>query len=62
MTAYSIVAALIGLVGAAMILASQRRINAVVLCDDCPGVHGCLCADGRTDTTDCTCGTPGGDS
>lgn len=25
-------------------------------CDDCPGRPDCRCADGRTDTTDCTCG------
>lgn len=25
-------------------------------CDDCPGRPDCRCADGHTDTTDCTCG------
>ncbi|WP_277992813.1 hypothetical protein [Streptomyces albidoflavus] len=31
-------------------------------CDDCPGRPDCRCADGHTDPTTCTCGTPGGDS
>lgn len=31
-------------------------------CDDCPGRPTCRCADGHTDPTTCTCGTPGGDS
>lgn len=31
-------------------------------CDDCPGRPDCRCADGHTDTTDCTCPPQGGDS
>ena len=35
-------------------LLTQR--GPVTGCDDCPGRPDCRCADGRTDTTDCTCG------
>lgn len=31
-------------------------------CDDCHGGPTCRCADGHTDTTDCTCSPQGGDS
>lgn len=35
-------------------LLAQR--GPVTACDDCPGRPDCRCADGHTDTTDCTCG------
>lgn len=72
MTAYTFTAAVIGVVAALMVAASQwvpsvaarpaRPESAVPPCDDCPGGPGCYCHSGYTDATDCTCGNPKGDS